>query len=132
MNSIRHTTGNALGLTNTPTCTHTTQPRNKADEQHTTAHCPIYRDCSQTEPGHHDHHGHDLKILDDTDGTTILDAGMVADSRSDHHAVVYLRNAEFTNPESVRAKTAALRAFLDAVDAMADRVFTDRTAHATA
>lgn len=92
--------------------------------------CPVYRDCADNTPGHYDHFTHDTKILDDSDGSTILDAGMVATSGSDQHAIVYLRNAEFTDPASVRAKTAALRAFLDEVDELADRVFADHQAHA--
>lgn len=90
--------------------------------------CPVYRDCLITEPGHYDHSGHGLKVLDDTDGSTVLDAGMVALSGKDRHAIVYVRNAEFTDAASVRAKTAELRRFLDEVDAMADRVFTDHQA----
>lgn len=88
--------------------------------------CPVFRDCADTTPGHYDHFTHDIKVIDDTDGSTILDAGMVANSGSDRHVIVYLRNAEFTDPESVRAKTAEVRAFLDQVDEMADRVFADQ------
>lgn len=90
--------------------------------------CPVFRDCADTTPGHYDHFTHDIKVLDDSDGSTILDAGMVANSGSDRHAIVYLRNAEFTDPASVRAKTAEVRAFLDEVDEMADRVFADHQA----
>ncbi|MBE4790881.1 hypothetical protein [Streptomyces caniscabiei] len=88
--------------------------------------CPVYRDCADTTPGHFDHFTHDLKVVDDADGSTILDAGMVANSGSDRHVIVYLRNAEFTDPASVRAKTAEVRAFLDQVDELADRVFADQ------
>jgi hypothetical protein len=94
----------------------------------TSAPCPVYRDCTDTTPGHYDHFTRDLKILDDADGSTILDAGMVANSGSDRHVIVYLRNAEFTDPEAVRAKTAEVRAFLDEVDELADRVFADQQA----
>jgi hypothetical protein len=90
--------------------------------------CPVFRDCADTTPGHYDHFTHDTKVLDDTDGSTILDAGMVANSGSDRHVIVYLRNAEFTDLESVRAKTAEVRAFLDGVDELADRVFADQQA----
>ena len=96
----------------------------------TGAACPVYRDCSVTEPGHYDHSGHSLKAIDDTDGSTVLDAGMVALSGRDRHAIVYVRNAEFTDAASVRAKTAELRRFLDEVDAMADRVFADHEGRA--
>lgn len=96
----------------------------------TTMPCPVFRDCADTTPGHYDHHTGDTKVLDDTDGSTILDAGMVANSGSDRHAIVYLRNAEFTDPAAVRAKTAEVRAFLDEVDALADRVFADQHARA--
>ncbi|MFJ1667337.1 hypothetical protein ACIOK4_13305 [Streptomyces bottropensis] len=92
--------------------------------------CPVFRDCADTTPGHYDHFTHDTKVLDDADGSTILDAGMVANSGSDRHVIVYLRNAEFTDPESVRAKTAEVRAFLDQVDALADRVFADHQSRA--
>lgn len=99
----------------------------------TTLPCPVFRDCTDTAPGHYDHFTHDVKVVDDTDGSTILDAGMVANSGSDRHAIVYLRNAEFTDPAKLREKTAEVRAFLDQVDALADRVFADqhaRTGHA--
>ncbi len=90
--------------------------------------CPVFRDCTDTTPGHFDHFTLDAKVLDDADGSTILDAGMVANSGSDRHVIVYLRNAEFTDSESVRAKTAEVRAFLDEVDELADRVFADQQA----
>lgn len=90
--------------------------------------CPVYRDCTATEPGHFDHHGHDLKVLDDTDDSTILDAGLVALSGDDQHAIVYLRNSEFTDAAAVWAKTAEIRRFLDQVDKLADRAFTDHQA----
>lgn len=92
--------------------------------------CPVYRDCADTNPGHFDHFTHDIKVLDDSDGSTILDAGMVANSGSDRHVIVYLRNAEFTDPAKVREKTAEVRAFLDRVDELADRVFADHQARA--
>lgn len=91
----------------------------------TSAPCPVFRDCVDTTPGHYDHFTHDTKVLDDSDGSTILDAGMVANSGSDRHVIVYLRNAEFTDAASVRAKTAEVRAFLDRIDEMADRVFAE-------
>jgi hypothetical protein len=98
----------------------------------TSAPCPVFRDCTDTTPGHYDHHSGDVKVVDDADGSTILDAGMVANSGSDRHAIVYLRNAEFTDPASVRAKTAEVRAFLDRVDALAERVFADQQTRAGA
>jgi hypothetical protein len=92
--------------------------------------CPLYRDCAATGP-HYDHSSHDaLKVLDETGRETLLDAGMVANSGPDMHAIVYLRQAEFTDAVSVRAKTAELRSFLDQVDAMADRVFADHKGRA--
>lgn len=92
--------------------------------------CPLYRDCSATGP-HYDHSSHDaLKVLDETGREILLYAGMVANSGPDMHAVVYLRQAEFTDAASVRAKTAELRSFLDQVDAMADRVFADHKGRA--
>jgi phage tail protein X len=91
----------------------------------TSAPCPAFRDCTDTTPGHFDHFTHDIKVLDDADGSTILDAGMVANSGSDRHVIVYLRNAEFTDPAKLREKTAEVREFLDQVDALADRVFAD-------
>ncbi|MBE4790712.1 hypothetical protein HW846_46570 [Streptomyces sp. NE06-02F] len=92
----------------------------------TSAPCPAFRDCADTTPGHFDHFTHDVKVVDDADGSTILDAGMVANSGSDRHVIVYLRNAEFTDPAKVREKTAEVRAFLDRVDELADRVFADQ------
>ncbi|NEA78038.1 hypothetical protein G3I30_02665 [Actinospica acidiphila] len=89
--------------------------------------CPVYRDCTETTPGHYDHHSR-ITVDDDTDGTPILDAGMVGLSGDDDCAVVYLRNADYTDAASLKAKTAELRRFLDRVDAMADRVFTDHQA----
>ena len=40
-----------------------------------------------------------------------LPAGVLNILPGDRHVIVYLRNAEFTDPESVRAKTAEVRAF---------------------
>ncbi|MFI2202651.1 hypothetical protein ACH47Z_18100 [Streptomyces sp. NPDC020192] len=90
--------------------------------------CPVFRDCTETEPGHYDHHNHDLRVIDNADGNAILSAGMVALSGSDRAAIVYLRNAEFDDAASVHAKTAEIRRMLDEVDAMADRVFADHEA----
>lgn len=92
--------------------------------------CPAFRDCADTTPGHYDHFTRDIKVVDDSDGSTILDAGMVANSGSNRHVIVYLRNAEFTDPAKVREKTAEMRAFLDEVDALADRVFADHQVRA--
>jgi len=98
-------------------------------QQDEPAGCPVYRDCTDTSPGHHDHYSHDVKVTGD-DGGTILDIGMVALSGSEKHALVYLRNEEFTDAASVHAKTAELRRLLDEADAMADRVFIDHKASA--
>ncbi|MCX4973168.1 hypothetical protein [Streptomyces sp. NBC_00620] len=92
--------------------------------------CPVYRDCIETGP-HYDHSGHDLlKVMDETGRESLLDAGMIGLSSDDPRATVYIRNAEFTDAASVRQKTAELRSFLDQVDALADRVFTDHQARA--
>ncbi|MFI1726905.1 hypothetical protein [Streptomyces sp. NPDC020489] len=91
--------------------------------------CPIYRDCDQTGP-HYDHSGFGLlKVADETGQGTLIDAGMVALSGRKSHATVCLGNAEFDNAASVRQKTAELRVFLNHVDQLADRVFTDHQAH---
>ena len=101
----------------------------EAREHSTPGSCPVFRDCTEVEPGHYDHSAHHLKVTEDDGITPVLTAGMVALSgevhAEDRHAIVYLRNAEFTDAASVRAKTAELRSFLDQVDAMADRVFAD-------
>jgi len=89
--------------------------------------CPVYRDCTDTSVGHYDHYSHDIKVTGD-EGGTILDIGMVALSGSQRHALVYLRNEEFTDAAAVHAKTAELRRLLDEADAMADRVFADHKA----
>ncbi|GAB2922890.1 hypothetical protein [Streptomyces heilongjiangensis] len=83
--------------------------------------CPVFADCTDTTPGHYDHYSHDIKVTGE-DGSTILDIGMVAVSGSEHHAIVYLRNEEFTTAAALRAKTAELRLLLDQADEMADRV----------
>lgn len=93
--------------------------------------CPVFRDCTETEPGHYDHSGHGLfKVLDEKGTCTVIDAGMVALSGSDHGAVVCLGIAEFEDVEALKAKTAELRTFLDQVDALADRVFADHEGRA--
>lgn len=90
--------------------------------------CPVFRDCTETEPGHYDHSAHNLKVTEDDGVTPVLTAGMVALSGEDQAAIVYIRNAEFEDAASVHAKTAELRRFLDEVDAMAGRVFADHEA----
>lgn len=50
---------------------------------------------------------------------------MVALSGGDMQPIVYIRNEEFADAVSVRAKTTELRNLLDQVDEMADRVFAD-------
>lgn len=89
--------------------------------------CPVFRDCTSAEPGHFDHFSR-LEVADDADGSTVLDAGMTALSGDDHHAIVYVRNAEFVDAASVHAATAKLRQLLDEVDRMAVRVFADHEA----
>ncbi|MGN7136432.1 hypothetical protein [Streptomyces pseudogriseolus] len=88
--------------------------------------CPVFRDCTDGTPGHFDHFSR--AEVTDTDGTPLLDIGMVALSGDDHNAVVFVRGAEFTDAASLKAKTAELRRLLDAADALADRVFTDHQA----
>lgn len=88
-----------------------------------------YRDCEDTEPGHHDHYRHGLRVTGE-DGSTILDAGMAALSGDESGAIVYVRNEEFTDAAAVRAKTAEIRQLLDEADAMAERVFADHKARA--
>lgn len=88
-----------------------------------------YRDCQDTEPGHYDHYRHDLRVTGE-DGSTVLDAGMAALSGSDSGPVVYVRNEEFTDAATFRAKTAEVRHLLDEADAMAERVFADHKARA--
>ncbi|MEU8031937.1 hypothetical protein AB0C13_25375 [Streptomyces sp. NPDC049099] len=90
--------------------------------------CPVFRDCTDTEPGHYDHCAHNLKVTEDDGVTPVLTAGMVALSGEDQAAIVYIHNAEFDDAASVHAKTAELRRFLDQVDAMAVRVFADHEA----
>lgn len=94
----------------------------------TTRTCPVYRDCSMTEPGHYDHGGHDMEVLDERDGSTVLDAGMVALSGDEEHVIAYVGVAEYTDLDALKAKTQELRRFLDEVDAMAGRVFADQAA----
>lgn len=89
--------------------------------------CPVYRDCVDATPGHYDHFNHGIKVVDD-EGATVLDAGMAALSGTDSRPVVYLRNTDYNDAASVHAATAQLRALLDQVDAMADRVFADHEA----
>ncbi|MFK0125579.1 hypothetical protein ACIQSP_19970 [Streptomyces nigra] len=93
--------------------------------------CPVYRDCVDADPGHYDHYNHGIRVTADDDGATILDAGMAAfsgDSEDERRPVVYLRNTDYHDAASVHATTAKLRALLDQVDAMADRVFADHGA----
>ncbi|MEV6833598.1 hypothetical protein AB0N17_03545 [Streptomyces sp. NPDC051133] len=90
--------------------------------------CPVFRDCTETAPGHYDHCAHNRKVTEDDGTTPVLTAGMVALSGEDQAAIVYIRNAEFADAASVHAKTAELRRFLDEVDALAVRVFADHEA----
>ncbi|WP_217553072.1 hypothetical protein [Streptomyces sp. GbtcB6] len=97
--------------------------------------CPMYRDCNDPTPGHYDHSGHGvLKVLDERDTSTVIDAGMVSLSTDDPHATVhatvYIGVAEYSDPAALKAKTQELRRFLDEVDALADRVFADHQARA--
>ncbi|MEU3546275.1 hypothetical protein [Streptomyces longwoodensis] len=85
--------------------------------------CPVYQDCTETGP--HDHHcNHSLRVRSD-DGEMLLDVGMCAEKPADGRPVVYIRGEDFRDAASVHAATAKLRALLDQVDAMADRVFAD-------
>ncbi|MFI5684646.1 hypothetical protein [Streptomyces sp. NPDC051636] len=94
--------------------------------------CPVFSDCEDVEPGHYDHYSHSLKVTEDDGVTPVITAGMAALSgevhAEDHHAVIYVHNAEFTDAASVHAKTAEIRRMLDQVDAMATRVFADHKA----
>lgn len=90
--------------------------------------CPVFRDCNVPETGHFDHSAHDMKVLDERDSSTVLDAGMVALSGDEDHVIVYVGVAEYADLDALKAKTQELRRFLDEVDAMADRVFADHQA----
>lgn len=93
--------------------------------------CPVFRDCNDPKPGHYDHSGHGaLKVLDERECSTVLDAGMVALTRDDGppRATVYIGVGEFSDLASVLAKTAELRRFLDEVDELAMRTFNDHRA----
>ncbi|WP_328495439.1 hypothetical protein OHS59_23855 [Streptomyces sp. NBC_00414] len=85
--------------------------------------CQLYRDCTETGQ-HFDHCRHNLKVAG-SDENPVLEAGMVALSGGDMQPIVYIRNEEFADAVSVRAKTSELRNLLDQVDEMADRVFAD-------
>lgn len=93
--------------------------------------CPVFRDCNDPKPGHFDHSGHDaVKVLDERNTSTVLDAGMVAHSGSDHHMIVYVGVAEFSDLDALKAKTQELRRFLDEVDELGERAFADHQARA--
>lgn len=87
----------------------------------TGAKCPVYEDCTDTDPGHYDHFSR-FEVVDDADASTLIDAGMVANSGSDMGAIVYLQNSEFTDTTVLRAKTDKVRDLLDRVERMGDRV----------
>jgi len=93
--------------------------------EHPAGPCPVFRDCTIAEPGHFDHSAHDMKVLDERDSSTVLDAGMVALSGDEDHVIVYVGVAEYADLDALKAKTQELRRFLDEVDRMADRVFAD-------
>ncbi|MFF3891774.1 hypothetical protein ACFYY3_00940 [Streptomyces sp. NPDC001812] len=99
----------------------------ESTREYTAGPCPVYRDCTDTEPGHYDHFSH-IKVLD-TDGSEVLDAGMTALSGTDNQPVVYIRNTDYDDAASVHAATAKLRQLLDEVDRLADRVFSDHEKH---
>ncbi|MFG2648937.1 hypothetical protein [Streptomyces sp. NPDC048436] len=89
-------------------------------EQHA---CPSYRDCTETGP-HFDHCRHNLEVTG-SNGRPVLECGMVANSGENMRSIVYIRDEEFTDVVSVRAKTTELRNLLHQDDEMADRVFAD-------
>ncbi|MEU0740733.1 hypothetical protein [Streptomyces sp. NPDC006134] len=91
-------------------------------ERHKQLACALYRDCTETGL-HVDHSRHNLKVAG-SDGP-VLEAGMVSLSGEDMHPIIYIRDEEFADAASVRAKTTELRNLLDQVDEMADRVFAD-------
>ncbi|MGW3134372.1 hypothetical protein [Streptomyces sp. NPDC001139] len=126
------TTAGHLPYTVQTATRHTALVDTDGAREHTepTGSCPVFRDCTESEPGHYDHFAHSLKVTEDDGTTPVLTAGMVALSDDDPHAVVYLRNAEFVDAAAVHAKTAELRRMLDEVDAMATRVFADHAARA--
>ncbi|MER7967967.1 hypothetical protein ABTX35_02950 [Streptomyces sp. NPDC096080] len=88
--------------------------------------CPIYRDCDETGP-HYDHSSYGLlTVADETGHDSLIEAGMVALSGETTRATVCLGDAEFQSAAALRKKTAEMRAFLDQVDQLGDRVFTDQ------
>lgn len=92
-------------------------------QESTTSGCPTYPGvCTETEPGHYDHSNHDHKVTDQR-GETILDIGFVQLSDGGP-AIVYIGGMHHEDyaPEEVRAKTAEIRALLDAADRMADQL----------
>jgi hypothetical protein len=85
--------------------------------------CPVWPTvCTDTTPGHYDHHNHEHKVTDKRGGL-ILDVGFVqlSDERGDSPAFIHIGGEDF-DPSEVRAKTAELRRLLDQADAMADQV----------
>lgn len=83
--------------------------------------CPVYEDCTDTGAGHYDHFSR-FEVVDNADASTVIDAGMVANSGSDAGAIVYLQNAEFTDTAALRAKAGQVRDLLDRVERVGDRV----------
>jgi hypothetical protein len=89
----------------------------------TAALCPIWPGlCTDTTPGHYDHHNHDHEVTDKRGGQ-ILDVGFVqlSDERGDSPAFICIGGEDY-DPSEVRAKTAELRRLLDQADDMADQV----------
>lgn len=101
----------------------------RARAEKTAAPCPVFRDCDVTGP-HYDHSGYGaLKVMDETGREVLVDAGMVALSGDgDPHATVCLGVAEYSDLAALKAKTQELRRFLDEVDQLGERVFTDHQA----
>jgi hypothetical protein len=90
--------------------------------------CPVWPGvCTDTTPGHYDHHNHEHQVTDKR-GETLLDVGFVQLSDDEYGAsrpVVCIGGEDFA-PEEVRAKTAELRRLLDQADEMADKASAPR------
>ncbi|WP_327319287.1 hypothetical protein [Streptomyces sp. NBC_01235] len=100
-------------------------------QQDQPAGCPVYPGlCTETEPGHYDHSGHDHSVTT-KDGHHLLDVGFVQLSDGGP-AIVYLGGMSHEDllPDEVHAKTAELRRLLDVADGIADRLIAERDARA--
>jgi hypothetical protein len=92
--------------------------------------CPDYPGlCTETEPGHYDHHNHENAVTA-KNGDHILDIGFVQLSDGGP-ASVYIggMHHEELHPDEVRAKTAELRRLLDQADEMADKLIAMDAVH---